>query len=155
MIRLRLLLFFVSFSLSFFLLFASAVLSNERWGLTSPSSGYCSFEFKGDSCSYPARTIRETRQQRGRENAKSIGGFYVDGNPRGYSNALIEITHEVADCSNPNSFRGNGLQYLRPAGQNYIDFGSNICAFRYKLTNQSPNNPVFTIGFEMNYDLDY
>jgi len=96
----------------------------------------------------------------GRENARGIGGFYVDPTngtpPQGI--ALYSVYR------NKDGRQGEAGKPLEQAGRNYVDFPDDTTSFRFVLIDNrgreqgspglSPDQPI-TIRFEMNYDLVY
>lgn len=153
-------LFLACFFLSYSLVFAYVGFSNERWALQRPEGGGCSFSLQQARCdNYQERTLAQARSIPGRENARGIGGFYVDPDdspPKGIILYSVYITR--------NGEQGERSKPLEQAGRNYLDFPADTIRFRYILEDGrgreegtpglSPDTPI-TIGFEMNYDLDY
>ncbi len=160
MTRFRIKLFLSCFLLSCSLVFTSVVFSNERWALPRVAEGSCSFRPGNAQCSnYEERTLQRTRRIRGRENAKGIGGFYVD--PKSVPPKGIILYSVYKTTSGEQREDGKPLEQ---AGRNYIDFPPDTVWFRYVLIDNrgreyqdpglSPDTPI-TIRFTMNYDLDY
>ncbi|HAA31016.1 MAG TPA: hypothetical protein DCE56_29060 [Cyanobacteria bacterium UBA8553] len=133
--------------LSVFLLaspsFGLIALAQSRWP-ESEKRGYCPVN---TSCNFPQNGSYYNKPS----DVRGIGGFYVNLTSPD-SSALIMWEARKCDGS---SFSGNRQISTNTTGQNYTDFPSNVCNFKFTVTDgKRYRDGGNRVDFLMNFDVD-
>ncbi|MBD1923410.1 hypothetical protein H6F77_20385 [Microcoleus sp. FACHB-831] len=130
-----------------FLVTAPVSLARDPWALSGNQKiGYCAFNEGNDECGFGQYAERD------KGNARQIGGFYIDPLNNFRSTDSIMFFYLVQYCGR-NDWSDLHFHQLSTRGNNWIDFGENVCKFKYGIGRRQGEK--FTLKFEMNYSLDY
>ena len=130
-----------------FLVNVPVSIAREPWALSgNERRGRCQFNEGEDECGWGQYPVRD------RGSARQIGGFYIDPLSPFRENDSIAFFYQVQYCGS-NDWSGVEFHPLSTRGNNWIDFGENVCKFRYGIGKRQGD--AFTLQFEMNYYLDY